>query len=436
MTSYIEAHPLVTRSSMLVGILFLAMFAFGTNTEANPPAIPRSKLPQIDRDISGDDPILQLAAMRQLAEIEGGLTRDLERLMPRILELCRSEDDDVLRTAFSIANRFMYAKESREKYGRAVVRAIGDAYKSGSPAGQFAVQTLSEVLAFEHLDLSLPILLAAATSPDEYVRQSSIGKIGPIEDQSVVATLRNALADPVASVRRAAAYAIAGNPTSSTKEAIPELLVAAHDENPGVSASAVHAIGAIGEVEALLKLAVDDDASLRRMAMDRMWSNEWTSRSPSDHFPQVMRIVRKNLTDSDPNVRLGAAICTSLSGDLESRVMAVPILERNAAAEKSLDAWNAFLGVARCIESFAVGLTQDTNADIGFLGIQAFGRDYLKSYLREYHTRIGKHGGGVDFRSVFQKAKENGIKDEHRQLAAEVLLLTELLPSSNPTQPE
>jgi hypothetical protein len=127
-----------------------------------------------------------------------------------------------------------------------------------------------------------------------------------------------------------------------------------------------------------------------------------------------------SLNNSDPAVRRSAAIWVSIYGDLPSRVTAIPILVAAAKMDESVDAFNAFLGIGRCVKTLAVGLTDKASADDAFRGFQQFDREYLKTYLREYDDRF-KQISGRDLRPIFQSAADGGIKPEHRQFARTVL---------------
>ena len=86
--------PLRKTLAGAISLLALVIF-FVDGVLASPPPVPRSKLPQIERNLQAKEPKVQLQALSDLVAIEGNLTSDLVRLLPRIIQLCQSPDDDV-----------------------------------------------------------------------------------------------------------------------------------------------------------------------------------------------------------------------------------------------------------------------------------------------------------------------------------------------------
>jgi hypothetical protein len=97
---------------------------------ASPPPVPRSQLPRIESQIQGKDPKLQVQALHDLSSLEGNITQDLIRLLPRVLELGRSSDDHVKEAALYVVGQFAWLPEARQKHGREMIKVIGKALDS------------------------------------------------------------------------------------------------------------------------------------------------------------------------------------------------------------------------------------------------------------------------------------------------------------------
>ncbi|MDH3585003.1 MAG: hypothetical protein OER86_12395, partial [Phycisphaerae bacterium] len=116
-------------------------------------------------------------------------------------------------------------------------------------------------------------------------------------------------------------------------------------------------------------------------------------------------------------VRLAAAIRISIFGRLEARVAAVPILVKHASGKSSLEGWNAYVGLHRCVRVFASGLTDKTRAQHALGGFRQFDRAYLKQYLRESQEKFKGLERG-DLRPLLKTAAKQGAEPEHRAFAA------------------
>ena len=414
----------------MTGVAFLLFLALGQEAPANPPGMPapRSKLPEIERDLKAEDPQVQLQALSDLARIEGNLTRDEVRLLPRVIRHCDSPNGDIASTALSLLGQYCWFAEARRDHGKEMIEAIGRALKSkDSDVQQAAAHVIALAsrlqLVDEQIETALPILIAAADDREERVRVPIMIALGQMEkaDERVVAALRRALADSAMQVRRQAALALAEHPRIG-ETAIPELLAALRDKSDEVSGSAAHALGKISAaMEPLLKLTDDADAHVRYLAISALSSGHIRSYSKQDkNFQRIASMVYRKLDDPDAAVRAEAAVRVSIFGSLEARVAAIPILVKNATGKESLDGWNAYLGIDRCIKAFATGLGDKDQAETALRGLKQFDKDFLKDYLQQSRQKF-RPVEGWDIRPLLKSAAEHGIGREHRELAAEML---------------
>jgi HEAT repeat protein len=389
--------------------------------------VPRSKLPQIERDLLAKEPKVQLQALADLANIEGNLTRDEVRLLPRVIGHCDSPNGDIASTALTPLGQYCWFDEARRDHGMEMIEAIGRSLKSkDSDVQQAAAHIIALAsrlqLVDEQIDTALPILVAAADHREDHVRVPIMMAFAEMDkaDERVIAALRRALADPTMQVRRQAALALS-NHAQIGETAIPELLKALRDESGEVSGSAAHALAKIGAArEPLLKLTDDADAHVRYLAISALSSGHIRSYSKQDKDQRIAAMVHRKLDDPDGAVQREAAIRVSIFGSLEARVAAIPILVKNAMGKESLDGWNAYLGIGRCIREFASGLTDKDRAETAFRGLKQFDKDFLKNYLQQSHQKFRSVEVG-DVRSLLKSAAEQGISQAHREFAAEML---------------
>jgi HEAT repeat protein len=404
------------------------IIALVDGAQASPPPVPRSNLPQIESDLRAKEPKVQLQALTDLSAIEGNLTSEQVRLVPRILQLCQSPDGDVVQSALSLTAKFCWIAEARKEHGSAIVEVIGKALQSKDTevrkmAAYVAWFASRNQIVDDQIETALPILIAAADDREESVRVQITIALGLMEkaDKRVITTLRRALADPAMQVRRQAALALAEH-AKIGEEAIPELLAALRDQSGEVSGSAAHALAKMGAAtEPLFKLTDDADAQVRHLAISTLSSGHIGSYSKVDkNFQRIASMVHRKLDDPDAAVQREAAIRVSFFGSLDARVAAIPILVKNATGKESLDGWNAYLGIGRCIREFASGLTDKDRAETALRGLKQFDKDFLKSYLQESHQKFRTIEGG-DVRPLLKSAAERGINPAHRELAAEML---------------
>jgi HEAT repeat protein len=122
-----------------------------------------------------------------------------------------------------------------------------------------------------------------------------VAALGKQPDRAAELLLRTALADPEASVRSAALYALDRRGTSWHSAAIMLLT----DPASNVRMTAILVLdhsGALAE-DHLIGRAADPDTGIRRQALWLL--SQWES-------PRTADIARPLLTDPDPSVRLGA----------------------------------------------------------------------------------------------------------------------------------
>jgi hypothetical protein len=420
---YLEKRTLLgnetSRLPFWIAVLFIG--AFPRLAWASPPPIPRSQLARIESLIQGMDAKLQVQGLNDLSRLEGNLTKDLIRLLPRVLELGQSDDDRVTESALYVVGQFAWLPEAREKHGRAMIEVIGKALGSKTAGLRTAaLYVMHPGLVDEQFELAAPLLVSAADDDLERARVSAVITMGKIQhtNQNIVDALRKALRDPAMQVRRQAAYSLA-NLAPKSKAAIPELLQAMRDEHAEVRGGAAHALQKMGDdaVEGLLAMADDPEATVRNLVLYAL-STGYTG--SGTHHERVYATVERMLDDPDPTVQASAAIRISIFGTLKARVAAVPILVKTAA-DKEVDAYgNAYVGIHRCIKVFAAGLPDPEKADDAMRGFRQFDRAFLKSYLLEAQRKYkGSEGGNVE--PLFKDAAARGVEAEHRAFASDVL---------------
>jgi HEAT repeat protein/beta-lactamase regulating signal transducer with metallopeptidase domain len=142
-------------------------------------------------------------------------------------------------------------------------------------------------------------LMAVARDPDVEVRRAVISSLGSLSDRRAVPTFVTALADADPEVRQNAAEAF-GN-IENLRTAPAELLRAMDDRSAEVRHSVAHALGHIGDPEAVKPLVAhvtDPNVEVRQAVVDAL-----------DEFddPAVTAALRTALKDSDADVRQSAA---------------------------------------------------------------------------------------------------------------------------------
>ncbi len=395
--------------------------AFQLAAWASPPPIPRSQLPQIESQIRGKNAKLQVQGLDDLSRLEGNITKDLVRLLPRVLELGRSNDDRVTEASLYLIGQYAWLPEAREKHGRAMIEVIGKALKSKTAdVRTAALYVMNPDLVDEQFALAAPLLVSAADDDVEAARVSAVVTMGKIQhtNQNIVDALRKALRDPAMQVRRQAAYSLA-NLAPKSKTAIPELFQAMRDEHAEVRGGATHALQKMGDdaVEGLLAMADDPDATVRGLVLYALATGYTRS---GKHSERVYAMVERKLDDPDPAVQAAAAIRISIFGTLKARVTAIPILVKTVA-DKEIDPYgNAYVGIHRCIKVFAAGLTDQEKADDAMRGFRQFDKAFLKTYLLEAQRKYKGSEGG-DVAPLFKQAAARGVEAEHRAFASEVL---------------
>jgi hypothetical protein len=118
-------------------------------------------------------------------------------------------------------------------------------------------------------------------------------------------------------------------------------------------------------------------------------------------------------------VQLAAAARIGSFGDLVARAAAVPVLVKHAKSKGTMDEWNAFIQLHRCVTAFAWGLMEKEKADAALAGLSAIDKEFLKAFLLESQAKFKGSEGG-DLRPSFEEAAKKGVTAEGRALAKEV----------------
>lgn len=419
----VKHKHLGTRTSRLpIWVAGLLACAFQLPASPSPPPVPRSQLPRIESRIQGKDTKLQVQALHDLSSLEGNITKDLIRLLPRVLELGGSSDDNLTQAALHVVGHFAWLAEAREKHGREMIEVIGKALDSKTAdVRTTALYVMNPDLVDEQFELAGPMLVSAAADEVEAARVSAVITMGKIQktDAKIIDTLRKALSDPAMQVRRQSAYSLASLAPAS-KAAIPELLKVIRDEHAEVRGGASHALQKMGDdaVDGLMALTDAPEATIRGLALDALATGYSKG---AMHGERIYAMVERKLDDPDPAVQASAAIRISIFGTLKARVAAIPILVKTAADKKADPNGNAYLGIHRSIKVFAADLTDQQKASDAFRGFLQFDKAFLKAFLLETRRKYKETKSG-DVVPLFKAAAARGIAAEHREFASEVLV--------------
>ncbi|MEO1529487.1 MAG: HEAT repeat domain-containing protein [Planctomycetota bacterium] len=420
-----NAFPSVRRRQRLAAWMFVVLASSVTQVSvASPPSVPRSELPRIEQQIASTDPRQQRTALSNLQWLEGGIDNDLsERFLPRVLELCISSDKEIAVSSLAVLGTIARHPGIHRKHGVSILAAIATALQSKSAATRStAMHSLNKELVNALPEAALPLLIDSVEDKDATVRMWAVILLGKSKpNPSVVTSLRGAIMDSDATVRRFAALALAELAPQS-RDAMPELLVALRDPNGEVSGSAVYALGRMGEpaFEALFDLADDPSGSIRHHAIRALLSRGMSDSMSDSQGLRREQLVERCLEDPDSRVQASAAGWIAFRGEMKSCVIAIPILVREASPNGSIDGWNAYLNIGRCLKTFATGLADTKHADIAFRGLKQFDSAYLKSFVLEYQQRF-RNSGDLNLKPLFQAAAEKAAKREHREFAAQML---------------
>lgn len=207
----------------------------------------------------------------------------------------------------------------------------GAVYCLGEIADVRAVQPLIEALRTDDISLRSDIveallklgeiavrpLIFALTNPDSNVRRGAALTLGMFKNELAVLPLLGALTmDQAAPVRVAAADALAG---FADARSVEPLITGLRDADPAVREASVRALGAVaaqvGVTRALPALAEamkDSDWGTRQSASEMVIKLDKPT-SPRVEAAQLLLIA--DLTDDDPEIRLGAAYSLKEVGD-------------------------------------------------------------------------------------------------------------------------
>jgi HEAT repeat protein len=216
---------------------------------------------------------------------------------------------------------------------------------------------------------TLPAALRDVASENAAVRASAVADLVAHADADrprILPPLERALGDKVAQVRSAAAVALAD---VRGVEALPTLLVAVEDDDPHVRQMAIAAIGEIGDgrarerlrralsdsrpevrfqaviafsrvaqedaIGAIVEALDDSDASIRyialRCAEERTLGHDQAA--PPDLLAKVFSLVE----DSDPSVRVAAAIILARSGDRRGQPVLLDVVRQSLTTPEAED---------------------------------------------------------------------------------------------------
>jgi HEAT repeat protein len=184
----------------------------------------------------------------------------------------------------------------------ALASVMGDADVRARRAAIDVLETLGPAAA-----PAAPALANALGDPDPFVRWSAartLGKISPVEAQTVVPELAKLLGDLDLDLRLAAATALERYGPAA-KAAVVELIRATRSSDPVVRVATIRALGAIGEPDAhvaipsLVEAVSDENAHVREIAAEVLGKF-----GPAAHA--AVDDLRKALKDSSPEVQKAA----------------------------------------------------------------------------------------------------------------------------------
>jgi HEAT repeat protein/beta-lactamase regulating signal transducer with metallopeptidase domain len=225
---------------------------------------------------------VRIQAAESLSNIEDPASIDA-----LIRALDRDDDPDVRRAVINAIDNLEDARALP-----AVSRALRDADAEVRSAAADALGSMDDRDA-------VPALLAAARDANADVRRDVVNALSNLQDRRAIPAFVTALSDTEVEVRRAAAEGF--NNLENVRSAPSELLRAMDDRDAEVRHAAAHALGGIGDPEAVRVLIAhisDANVEVRRAVVDAL-----------DEFddPAVAGALRTALRDTDPEVRESAA---------------------------------------------------------------------------------------------------------------------------------
>jgi len=216
---------------------------------------------------------------------------------------------------------------------------------------------------------TLPAALRDVASENAATRASAAADLVAHADTDrllVLPPLERALGDQAAAVRSAAAVALAD---VRGVEALPKLLLAVEDDDAHVRQMAIAAIGEIGDgrarerlrralsdarpevrfqaviafsrvapddaIDAIVAALDDSDASIRYIAL--RCAEERTLGHDQAAPPALLARASSLVEDSDPSVRVAAAILLARSGDLRGQPVLLDVVRRNLTTPEAED---------------------------------------------------------------------------------------------------
>ncbi|MGC4003507.1 MAG: HEAT repeat domain-containing protein [Pirellulales bacterium] len=361
-----------------------------------------------------------------MESLEGGITTDELKHLPRVLALASGKDDDVRASAFALIGAYAMSAEARQKYGPTMLDEIA----AGLDSENDYVRKMSVITAraklIDETERGVGVLIAALRNEDEQVRWMAATTLGEIRTSQtqVVAALRTALDDQDWLVRSPRPAQLAGHAPAS-EVAVDRLLELLGDGHGEVSAAAIHTLTKLGEPAAAEMLALDNQKRphVREFIAHGLGTMRAIAGLNEATNGKIEARMLSWLDDVDRKVRCEAAIRLSIFGDLEARIAALPILVDNAQDKDdggTLVGWNAYLGIQRCVVTFAAALKDENTVDAGMRGFAKLEKPFLRDYLRATHKRFAGSEGG-DVRPIFRQAAEKSPRAAAREFAAEVV---------------
>jgi HEAT repeat protein len=260
--------------------------------------------PALTRALADSDGAVRLLARRALED----MTRPQLRLLERATSIAQDGKLPIaepLQPSLFIMTSAS-AKDSLLEGLQATVLALatvmGDADVRARRAAIDVLETLGPAAA-----PAAPALANALGDPDPFVRWSAartLGKISPVEAQTVVPELAKLLGDLDLDLRLAAATALERYGPAA-KAAVGELMRATRSSDPVVRVATIRALGAIGEPDAhvaipwLVEAVSDENAHVREMAAEVLGKF-----GPAAHA--AVDDLRKALKDDSPDVQKAA----------------------------------------------------------------------------------------------------------------------------------
>ncbi len=233
------------------------------------------------------------------------------------------------------------------------------------------------------MSVSIETLLSDLRSEDETARRFAAEDLGDLRVAEAAGPLAEALADPSAAVREAAAAALV---RIGGQEAVRAVLPALRSESAPVRNAACMILAQLGtEAAAALEELLDDDSKdVRLFAVDVL------ARIRS---PAAEKALRAALEDRDVNVAAAAAAALGEIGAPAAVGPLIRALKANSWIRCAIARSLGQIGGPEAVQAL-VGLSQDEDELVAFAAVQSLA-DLCDPQASRHLQRLAAHGNPV-----------------------------------------